>query len=317
MVALARGVGGRSATEVGGLAASLVLVLILGRVAGPRILGPIVAALSTVGVAAAWRRLHRTVPPGNRRSAPAFRSLVIAARRLDVALVAAFLGLGAAGRYGAAAAVTLSAPILAAAASEAILRRTADARGGHLREAVGGFCRLLALLSVPGAVFVFVFAPEIVRALFGPGYGAAVAALRVLAVAFPVSFGNRALSASAYAMDRGSSAGLAALAALGASVAVAVVAIPTVGLAGAALGALAFELVQAGLLVIVLLRAGAAPNLGREYAPALLAGSLLAGSTIAFGRGPGGVVAGMVGALAVAVWAVDRGLLFRLEGEAA
>jgi O-antigen/teichoic acid export membrane protein len=310
--------GGRSASVFVGLGSVALAVLALGRVAGPVATGAVVVVAASAGIVVArvsYRKdvLQRGTTFDVSIGRPSFRQLVVSIRRADVILVAAFLGLSAAGVYGAAVAVTLIVPMAAAVVGSAMLKllRRRDVRG--TRDAAGGMVRLLSLVSVPITVAMVVFAPDIVRAVYGREYGQAIVALQVLAVAFPLSLANRTLSTVSVAAGHAPLQGRCIAAALGVAFAADLVLIPSVGVAGAAWGTVVFEAAQVALLLLGLARAHIAPNVGRELAPALVAGGMLLGSLASFGRGPAGLVAGSLGVAAVALWALDRGLVIRLE----
>lgn len=251
------------------------------------------------------------------RGMASFRPLTAAFQRVDAVLVGALLGPASVGLYGAATNITKSAPMVAASIGEAMVPRLSRPDRRAVRNSAGGVVRLLALAAVPASVGLFVFAPEITRLLYGRSFEGSVGALRILALAVPVAFGNRAMATTAFALGRGRWAGMALGLALAANLAANAALIPSHGITGAAVAAVLAEAVQMAVLGAGLARAGAALNVGREFAPALVAGALVLGSTLTFGRGPGGVIAGAVGVAAIVVWAVDRGLLFRLGGEAA
>jgi O-antigen/teichoic acid export membrane protein len=61
--------------------------------------------------------------------------------------------------------------------------------------------RVLGLLVLPVAVAIALFAPEIIRVIYGPGYAGAVPVLRVFACMLPLSFMDGALGDSLTARD--------------------------------------------------------------------------------------------------------------------
>jgi PST family polysaccharide transporter len=61
--------------------------------------------------------------------------------------------------------------------------------------------RVLGLLVLPVAVAIALFAPEIIRTIYGPGYAGAVPVLRVFACMLPLSFMDGALGDSLTARD--------------------------------------------------------------------------------------------------------------------
>ncbi|HEX5043425.1 MAG TPA: flippase [Candidatus Polarisedimenticolaceae bacterium] len=61
--------------------------------------------------------------------------------------------------------------------------------------------RVLGLLVLPVAVAIALFAPEIIRLIYGPGYAGAVPVLRVFACMLPLSFMDGALGDSLTARD--------------------------------------------------------------------------------------------------------------------
>jgi O-antigen/teichoic acid export membrane protein len=108
-----------------------------------------------------------------------------AAQNADNLVVANVLGTGALGVYSRAYNL-LSEPaaVIGGAADKVLFPAMARVRddGERLRAAYVRSASLIALVTVPAAVLLFVLAPEVVRVLLGPRWDAVVLPLQVFAV---------------------------------------------------------------------------------------------------------------------------------------
>ncbi|MBI4259736.1 MAG: polysaccharide biosynthesis C-terminal domain-containing protein [Actinobacteria bacterium] len=259
-------------------------------------------------------RTRRQVLRESRVMAP-FRPLAIAFQRGDALMIAAILGPGPLGLYGAATNVTLAAPMVATSVGEAMLPRLSRPDRSAVRESAGGTIRLLALISFPLAAGLVVFAPELLGLLYGPGFGGSVTLLRLLAVAVPLSFANRTMTTTTLGLRRPGWVGVSVGVGLGVNLAANAALLPTIGIVGAAWATVVSEVAQMGCLLYGLRRAGAAPHLAREFAPALAAAALVSATALVPAPLPASLALAALAGLTVLAVVVRGGLLRRLVGE--
>ncbi|MBM3268858.1 MAG: flippase [Candidatus Sericytochromatia bacterium] len=123
----------------------------------------------------------------------------------DIVLLSALVGGANAGHYRAASMLVVPLTLLAVSLNTAIFPRM-SASALHGRGGVAGYAsfavRIVTAAGIPLAVFVGLFAPQIVAVLYGPGYGPAVLMLQVLALVIPVRFLNHSLATALTACDR-------------------------------------------------------------------------------------------------------------------
>ncbi len=133
--------------------------------------------------AAAWDRLRPMLGFGSGYSLTQLGNW--AAQNADNLVVANVLGTGALGVYSRAYNL-LSEPaaVIGGAADKVLFPAMARVRddGERLRAAYVRSASLIALVTVPAAVLLFVLAPEVVRVLLGPRWDAVVLPLQVFAV---------------------------------------------------------------------------------------------------------------------------------------
>lgn len=97
--------------------------------------------------------------------------------------------------------VTSKVPLVLSMALVPEMFRSARDNRARLERLFRVQVRMLGLGVLPLAVGVALFAPEIVRAIYGPGYEGAVPVLRVFAASLPLSFLNGALGDTLTARD--------------------------------------------------------------------------------------------------------------------
>ncbi len=131
----------------------------------------------------AWARLRPMIGFGSGYSLAQFGNW--AAQNADNLVVANVLGTGALGVYSRAYNL-LSEPaaVIGGAADKVLFPAMARVRddGERLRTAYVRSASLIALVTAPASVMLCVLAPEVVRVLLGPGWGAVILPLRVFAL---------------------------------------------------------------------------------------------------------------------------------------
>lgn len=262
------------------------------RVARALALSPLAAA--GVGAVFLWRaqggtpaRARRSFRDALRMSLPLAANAVLALASLRIETVALMLLRGPAESGAFAAALKIVEWLLGAAAAVNAgalpsLAREATRLATGVRARTTG---TVALLALPASIGLAVVAPGLPRWL-GPGYEAAVAPLRILAIALGVMFLNAVRMHALVAAGRGDV--LPRLTAVRVSIAVlgALSLVPRLGATGGALGLLVAE-------AALLLLAGRACETARFEVPVARPVALAAGlslpmalAVLAAGRGP-------------------------------
>jgi O-antigen/teichoic acid export membrane protein len=243
---------------------SVLLACALGVLAwSPRLwlLGVAMVVPATAALAAAARRLRRldlwrasgvdasavtaTAPGFVRDVLPIGAGLVLSAVyfRVDLLMVAAWAGVDAAGQYNAVfrlvEALRLFPAALLAVVLPAVFRATTTRT---LTDLALGLAVFGAVVGGPGIVT----APWIVRIVYGVRYDAAVPALRILMLAFPLLCVNYALTHQLIGWHGGRAYAAVCAAALAANLVLNVRWIPVMGFAGAAWATLWTEVVVSG-----------------------------------------------------------------------
>jgi O-antigen/teichoic acid export membrane protein len=310
VVALAVGLplivnGAGALGALAGLVAGEVANLVCTGLRYRRAVGPLMGAPS---------RSRREVVRHARVMAP-FRPLAVAFQRADTLLVAGILGERAVGLYGAATNVTLSAPMLAAAVGDAMLPRLSRPDPRQVRSTSGALIRLLSFASLPLAAGLVIFAPQVLRLLYGGGFAASEDALRILAVAIPLTFANRTLATTTLGLRRAPWVTIAIGTGLAVNVGANLLLLPTMGVVGAAWATLVSEVGQTVVLGSGLRRIGAMPNAARELAPAGIAAAGFLAAGMALGASPATLAIGVGLAALMFSTTIKRGLLARVVAD--
>jgi O-antigen/teichoic acid export membrane protein len=190
-------------------------------------------------------------------------ALALLSLRVEILVLPFVVGDEQTGLFAAALKVVDSlilVPAAIAAGAMPALTREAQKREGPVRERT---LTSAALLGVPGAVGLFVLAPDIVFLLFGPEYAEAGLALRLLAPALLLVFLNTVLLHALIALGRAPLLPRLTAARVGLACVCAPTLIPAFGISGAALGFTLSELLLLPLAARACAREGFAVPLRR------------------------------------------------------
>jgi O-antigen/teichoic acid export membrane protein len=166
------------------------------------------------------------------------------------------------------------------------LTRAGSERGGAARQPLydGALAQVFAV-SLPLAVGGSLLAPGLVGLVFGDGYLAAAAPLRVLLWSIPVALFRTVSQAALVAAGRQHDVMISAMWSAGLSIVLNIILIPPLGLVGAATATLATETVR----TLLVMRYASATGLGlpgaRRFWRALLAAAAMAGVVFALSGG--------------------------------
>ena len=156
--------------------------------------------------------------------------------RLDLFIVNATAGLGAAGIYSVATLLAEAVWYIPNAVGLVLAPRVAATAEGEDDDATAAICRATVLLSVAGALFIAVLAPLLVLVLFGSAFLAAVVPLWVLLPGVIALGLDKPIASYQLGRGRPQISLYVALIATPITIAAYVLLIPTFGIVGAAAG---------------------------------------------------------------------------------
>ncbi|MGH9659557.1 MAG: oligosaccharide flippase family protein [Bryobacteraceae bacterium] len=233
---------------------------------------PAIALVASLGIArtladARDRRADAALSRARfmREAAPIGAGILLSALyfRCDVYFLHWWYGLETVGTYNAAFRIVEALRLFPAAVLAVAFPALCGAGDGRPLK------RLILLLGAGGAAAaaaVYVSAPIVLNVLYGPRFGDAVAALRILALALPLFFVNYALTHQLIAWDGQRSYLAVAAIALIASLVANTMLIPVSGMAGAATSTLLTEVTVAAGCAVALRRTARNPSLAGSVA---------------------------------------------------